>query len=139
MHKASRFIYLNTYSFLLLVCGIAAALAPLYQISKLLIIPQVIICFICFKQSFRLFSTWGEKKRKYDLLMERNKEHFRPDTFETYMQAPCGRLLAKAVLKDLGESKRYRELLVYRVPLLKSLKQNCTPKKTRVYINENLK
>lgn len=139
MHKTSRFIYLNTYSFLLLICGIAAAVAPLYKVSMLLVIPQVFICFVCFKQSYRLFSTWGEKKRKYAVLMERNKEHFRPDTFEAYMQAPCGRLLTKAVLKDLGESKRYKELLVYKVPVIESLKHNCTTQRTKVYINEDLK
>lgn len=139
MNKTSRFIYLNTYSFLLLICGIATALVPLYQVSKLLVIPQVVICFICFKQSYRLFSTWGEKKRKYAVLMERNKKQFRPDTFEAYMQAPCGRLLTKAVLKDLGERDRYKELLVYRVPVLESLKHNCTTQRTRVYINEDLK
>ena len=139
MNKTSRFIYLNTYSFLLLICGIATAIVPLYQVSKLLVIPQVVICFICFKQSYRLFSTWGEKKRKYAVLMERNKKQFRPDTFEAYMQAPCGRLLTKAVLKDLGERDRYKELLVYRVPVLESLKHNCTTQRTRVYINEDLK
>ena len=55
------------------------------------------------------------------------------------MQAPCGRLLTKAVLKDLGESKRYKELLVYKVPVIESLKHNCTTQRTKVYINEDLK
>lgn len=139
MNKIARFIYLNTYSFLLLICGIAVALIPCYQVSKLLLIPQFFIFFICIKHSAQLFSTWNSKKIKYAVLMERNRKQIRPDTFEVYMQAPCGRLLTKAVLKDLGEKDRYRELLVYKPSLIESIKENFTPVKSKIYINEDFK
>ena len=139
MQKTSRFIYINTYSFLLLICGIAVALVPFFQVSKLLVIPQVILFFICIKYSMQIFSTWKGKKKRYAILMERNKKHFRPDTFEPYMQAPCGRLLTKVVLKDLGLEKRYKDLLIYKPSLIESIKKNCTPVKTTIYINEDYK
>lgn len=44
------------------------------------------------------------------MLMERNSDATRPDTFSDYMQAPCGRLLAKIVLKDLGREEEYLQL-----------------------------
>jgi len=139
MQKTSRFIYLNTYSFLLLFCGVAIAFVPLYQVSKVLVIPQIIAFIFLIKQSVKLFSTWESKKKKYAILMERNKKQFRPDTFQAYMQAPCGRLLTRVVLKDLGEKDRYKELLAYKLPLLESIKRGCVSQKTKIYINEDSK
>lgn len=139
MQKAIRFIYLNTYSFLLLICGIAVVLVPFFLLSKLFVIPQVILFIVCIKHSLQTFSTWNNKKKKYAILMERNRIHFRPETFRPYMQAPCGRLLAKAVLEDLGQKDRYKELLEFKPPLFESIKKNCTRQKPRIYINEDFK
>ena len=52
------------------------------------------------------------------------------------MQARCGRLLTKAVLKDIGLKSKYKELLLYKEPFLVSLKNNFKPVRTRIYINE---
>lgn len=139
MQKTSRFIYLNSYSFLLLICGIAVVLVPFFQVSKLFVISQVILFFICIKYSLQIFSTWHDKKKKYAVLMERNRKHFRPETFEPYMQAPCGRLLTKVVLEDLGQKDRYKELLAFKPSLLESINKNCTRQKTSIYINEDFK
>lgn len=114
MYKFFRFLYLNTYSFLLLLCGAITVLIPLYKISKWLIVPQVIGSLFCIKQAIGLFMTWKDKKTKYEILMGKNKNGFRPDSFKIFMQAPCGRLLTKVVLKDLGLSNKYNELLIYK-------------------------
>lgn len=123
------------------VCGIIFILIPLYKVSKWLLIPQIILSLFFLKQSGKLFSTWKDKKLKYKILIEKNKKEFRPDTFKVFMQAPCGRLLTKIVLKDLGIREKYKELLVYKEPFIVSIKKGCLPssQKTIIYINEDFR
>lgn len=136
LRKIVRFIYLNTYAFLLMVCGIAMAVLPLRKVTPLLLIPQIIVSFVLFYYSAQLFSTWKDKKIKYSILLAKNKDGFRPESFKIFMQAPCGRLLAKAVLKDLGLKSGYKELIVYKEPFLSSIKNGCRTTQTIIYINE---
>ena len=137
MHNPFRFVYLNAYAFLLFFCGTITALLPLFKVSKWLIVPQIFVVLICFKQAFQLFSTWNDKKIKYEILMGKNRKEFRPDSFEVFMQAPCGRLLTMAVLKDLGIRQRYKELLAYKKPLDLSIKDGCAKQETKIFINED--
>jgi len=132
----ARFMYLNAYAFLLLLVGIGIAFFPGYRIGWWLEAILIVVALVCLRGSWRIFFSWKDKKRKYDMLMQRNAETFRPDTFTEFMQAPCGRLLIRLVLKDMGCPERYAEL----VPLRKSLKQRlsdgCRPQKTVIYIND---
>lgn len=132
-----RFLYLNLYAILLAVIGITVVFIPVYKISWFCVIAQVIIVFVCIKGAYGIFSSWDDKKRKYIILCERNKDKIRYDTFSEYMSAPCGRLLAKIVLKDLGHSEEYKVLQKMREPFFKEIRKNCLPQKTVVYINRN--
>ena len=67
--------------------------------------------------------------------MDRNAREFRPDSFSEYMQAPCGRLLVRVVLADLGRPGMYAELGKYRKSFAENLKSGCRPVKTVVYMN----
>lgn len=69
--------------------------------------------------------------------MQRNENTFRPDTFTEYMQAPCGRLLVKIVLKDLNQTDKYKILKKLKQPLIKTLKKSCKKQKTVIYTNLN--
>ena len=131
-----RFLYLNIYALLLLLVGGFIACIPLYKISLWLLIPQGIGFLFCLKNAHKIFASWKSKKRKYAILMERNEKELRPDTFKDYIQAPCGRLLVKIVLKDLNQENRYKDLLTMKQPLIQNCKESCTPKITTVYINE---
>ncbi len=137
MHKFFRFIYLNTYAFLLLLGGLVIILVPLYKVSNLLLIPQIILSILFFNLSLKLFSTWNDKKIKYKILIGKNRVQFRPDSFELFMKAPCGRLLTKSVLRDLGLFDKYEELLVYKDPLFVSICEGCRRSETKIYINED--
>ncbi len=139
MNKIFKFIYLNTYSFLLLFCGIICILVPIYKVSKIFFIPQVIVFFIFFYYSVKLFSTYKDKLIKCDILLKKNKDEFRPETFKIFMQAPCGRLVTKSVLQDLNQKDKYKELLIYKEPFFVSVKNNFKPTKTSIYINEEFK
>lgn len=118
MNKIFRFLYLNTYSFLLLFGGIILILISFLGIPKLLTIPSIIISFFFFYNSVKLFSSWNDKKVKCEILYKKNINEFRPDTFKVFMQAPCGRLVTKVVLKDLNQKEKYKELLIYKEPFL---------------------
>jgi len=132
----SRFLYLNIYAFLIICAGILTLLLPFYLITKWILIAQGIVAVKLFFISGKLFSSWNAKKKEIDLLVKRNKNEFRPDTFEIYMQAPCGRLVVKEALKDLNMREEYKTLLKLQKPLLERLRNNCMPSKTVIFINE---
>lgn len=136
INTVKRYLYLNFYAFLLLAAGGCVGGLPFWRISLWFIVPQAIIALTCFRNAIRILSTWNDKKRKYALLMQRNVNGIRPDTFTEYMQAPCGRVLVKIVLKDLGYSNRYTELKKLRRPLHQRI--SCKPAKTVVYINNEI-
>jgi hypothetical protein len=105
--------------------------------SKWTILVQGIVAVNLFVIAGTLFSTWESKKREIELLTTRNQNEFRPDTFTVFMQAPCGRLIVREVLRDLNKRDEYKSLLKLRKPLLKRLRDNCTPTKTVIYINKD--
>lgn len=109
---------------------------PFYRIRIWILIIQGIIALYLFVTAGKLFATWDEKKRKIKFLVAKNHTEFRSETFEVFMQAPCGRLVVKSVLSELGKSDEYRNLLKLKKPFLKAVKDNCTPVKTVVHINE---
>lgn len=106
----ARFMYLNAYAFLLLAGGIGILLFPGFRYSWWIEGGQITIAFFCLRGCYKIFYSWRDKKRKYDLLMQRNADEWRPDTFNEFMNAPCGRLLTILVLRDMGHPERYKEL-----------------------------
>jgi len=131
-----RFLYLNIYSFLLAGAGILTLVAPFYLITKWTLIAQALIALYLFAMSGKLFSTYKSRKREIDLLVTRNRLAFRPDTFKVFMQAPCGRLVTRSALSELGKSNEYKNLFTMKKPFLTEIKENCAPVKSVVYINE---
>jgi hypothetical protein len=121
-----RFVYLNAYAFLLLFLGVGIAFIPIYRFGQWwLVAVQAVAVFFILKGSVEIFRSWNDKKRKYHVLIERNAETIRHDTFSEYMTAPCGRLLVKIVLKDLDKQNEYKKLT-----------KAHKPKKSIVYVRE---
>ena len=137
-NDVSKFLYLNIYSFLIVCAGILSLAIPFYLISKWTLVLQGIIAICLFSTAGKLFSTWDYKKREITLLVNKNKNEFRPDTFEIFMQAPCGRLVVRQALHDLNMQGKYKTLLKLQKPLLERWKENCVPSKTVIYINEEV-
>lgn len=69
--------------------------------------------------------------------MAKNQGGYREESFAVFMQAPCGRLLVRTVLKDLGLRERYRELKKYKKSFFSAVRDSCKPVKTTVYINKD--
>ena len=132
-----RFVYLNAYAFLLFIIGVGIAFTPIYKSGHWwLVAAQVVTVFIILKGSVEIFKSWNDKKRKYHVLIERNAETLRPDTFSEYMKAPCGRLLVKIVLKDIDKQNEYKNLKKYKEPFINKLVKTHKPKKSIVYMRE---
>lgn len=129
-----RYIFLNSYAFLLLIVGIGIGIIPLYRLSWWIVAVQAVIVLFILINTYRIFSAWNSKKRSYSILIARNTDTLRPDTFKEYMQAPCGRLLTRVVLKDIGKSSAYNELKKLKKPFLQRLKDGCVPQKTVVTV-----
>jgi hypothetical protein len=125
------------YSFLIACAGILTLIAPFYWISKWTLVIQAIVAIKLFTIAGKLFSTWEDKKLKMDILIKRNQDEFRPDTFDVFMQAPCGRLMVHQVLRDLHKQREYKFLLKLQKPLLERLRNNYMPVKTVIYINKD--
>lgn len=105
-----RYVYLNFWAWVLIAGAVAAACVPTWRWSWAVVVVQVVAIIIALKGAIGILQSWDGKKRKYTLLMERNAQEWRPDTFNEFMMAPCGRLLVKTVLADMGQLHRYREL-----------------------------
>jgi membrane protein CcdC involved in cytochrome C biogenesis len=125
------------YSFLIVCAGILMLVAPFYRMSKWTLVVQAIIAVKLFMIAGKLFSAWEEKVKKIDMLAKRNRDEFRPDTFAVFMQAPCGRLIVRQVLRDLHKQDEYKSLIKLQKPLLERLRTNCAPAKTVIYINKD--
>jgi hypothetical protein len=136
-NNALRFLFLNIYAFLIIGAGILTLAAPFCRISKWALVIQAIAAVKLFTIAGKLFSAWPDKKLKIAILKKKNRDEFRPDTFGVFMQAPCGRLVARQALKDLRKQGEYKSLLKLRKPLLERLRNNCAPVKTVVYIKED--
>lgn len=132
-----RFLYLNFYAWLLLALALGAVAVPLWRVSLWWLVPQLFVGGVCLKAGAGILSAWPDKKKKYAILMERNRGGLRPDTFATYAKAPCGRLLIRVVLTDLGARDQYRPILrsLPRLSLRDRLREGCTRRTTTVYIN----
>lgn len=138
-NKFFRYCYLNTYAFLLLFLSILAMAIPLYKISAWLLLPQGIVALYILSRAAKLFSTWPDKQRKYEVLFGKNKTQFNPESFKLFMQMPCGRLLTKVVLSDLGKKDEYRTIKkLYKPSFIQAIKNAFAPPvKTSVYINKD--
>jgi hypothetical protein len=132
-----RFLYLNLYSFLIICAGILTLIAPFYLISRWIFVIQAIAAVKIFTIAGKLFSTWKDKVKEIDILVKRNQDEFRPETFTIFMQAPCGRLVVHQALRDLHKRDKYKFLLKAQKPLLEKLRNNCMPVKTVIFINKD--
>lgn len=132
-----RYVYINMYAILILIMGMVIIFLPLSQYSSYLIYLQILLFLICLKASFKIFSSWKAKKRRYMKLIQENMSCFNPSSFEEYMKAPCGRLLVNLVLKDLGYQDQYHKLKIYKISWNKTVKENFKVKKIVVYKNKD--
>lgn len=140
IETVNRFLFLNAYAFLLLALG-AGGIGFVCWCPWCWAVRAVVLVasLVCLRGALTIPKSWSDKKRKYAVLMQRNSPTLRPDTFGDFMQAPCGRLLARIVLHDLGCPERYAELRRLRKPLGARLRECGRPQRTVIYVNPDFK
>ena len=107
-----RFVYLNSYAFLLVFVAALISLIPTGVCALWIVIFKWAFVGFCLFGALSIFTQWNSKKRQYHILMERNKDEFFCNSFRNHMDTPCGRLMTRQVLKDLRYgSNEWEELL----------------------------
>ena len=131
-----RFVYINTYAFMLLFLCIGIMVISFVFCSGIIFIICLLAGLFCLQMAIKIFSSWPGKIRHYNKLMESNTPVFSPDSFKDYIQAPCGCLLTRVVLKDLGKTYQYSNLCKLRPPLRERIRSACEPHNTVIYIRD---
>ena len=132
-----RFIFLNAYAFLLVFLCIGITVISFVFCSGVIFAACLFIALICLHMGIKIFATWPGKIKHYNKLMETNSQLFSPDSFKEYIQAPCGSLLTRVVLKDLGKTDQYPNLCKLRLPLRERIRSIYEPHRTVIYIREH--
>ena len=138
MHRGldtlQRYIFVNTYAFLLLFAAISIGCLPLYKLNIWYVVVQVVVALVLLSYAVKIFKTFPAKKKRYQRLIEANQHQLQVESFEEYMQAPCGRLLVRVVLTDINQRDAYPQLKKLKAPLPERFKKACVPQKTVIYV-----
>ena len=103
----ARFIYLNIYGLILLGLALIVLAIPTLNLSVLLFVLKCLLSLFLAYNGIFILSQWGEKKKHYRQLMSINRNRIKVESFESFVQTPCGRLLTRVVLSDLGKKEYY--------------------------------
>ena len=120
--KLLRFVFLNSYAFLLVGIGISLILMPN---EIFLIVLKYIFAIGCILNAIGIFAKWKIKKRMMEILIQRNRNEIRPDTFKKYRGELCWELVYHYVFSELRKTEKYRVLS----------KEEWNNKKERVFGN----
>jgi hypothetical protein len=105
--KSIRFLYINSFAFLLMGLGAGIFLVPT---DVFLMILKTIAALWCAAGGVVILFQWKSKARKMVILLARNKKELRPDTFKKLTGTLCGQLMARLTLADLRKTEVYRDL-----------------------------
>jgi hypothetical protein len=103
------FIFLNIYSFFLFGLGVAAFLMP---IDIFILVFKYLVVIWCIVGASIILSKYNVKIRQLAILVNRNKEEIRPDTFKVYLKTPCGQLLVNMAINNLRKTRNYANLSI---------------------------
>jgi hypothetical protein len=102
-----RFLYINIYAFLLFVLGV---FFTLLSMDIFLILFKYMVAALCAGSGISIFLQWKVKLRKIKVLVSRNKNELRYDTFRKLNETLCGQLMIRVALSDLRKTDNYRTL-----------------------------
>jgi len=102
-----RFIILNSFAFLLIGIGVVLILIP---IELFLIVFKYALAIGCIVNAITIFFKWKSKKRIMEILILRNLDEIRPDTFIKYRGELCWELVYFYIFYKLRKTEKYRIL-----------------------------
>ena len=101
-----RFLYLNIFAIFLVVLSILIFLIPINNI--VLNIIRYFYTFLFAVSGIGIFTQWKTRKRRLKILVAKNSNELRLDTFEQYRETLCGLLIADIALRDLKKKEYYK-------------------------------
>ena len=110
--RAKFWICINIYALLLDVLGCTTFVMAIVLLRTWLV--ATILC--CFAAIFILYggigihSTYTEKCRIYSILIRRNSNGVKVETFKDFLSVPCHRVVVRMVLHQLHQSAKYSEI-----------------------------
>jgi hypothetical protein len=102
-----RFIILNFFAFLLIGIGIILIFIP---IEIFFIVLKYILAVGCLVNAVSILIKWKKKKRIMEVLILRNLNEIRPDTFKKYRGELCWELVYLYIFYKLRKTEKYRIL-----------------------------
>jgi len=105
--KLMRFLYVNFYSLLLVILGVVFFVLPK---DYFYVFFKVMVSVWCVSGGIALMFQWRKKKRKIEILVARNRNRLRPDTFRSIGGTLCGQQMVGLALQDLRKTENYRAL-----------------------------
>ena len=110
--RAKFWLCINIYAILLDVVGCMTFVMAILLFRTWL----VATIFCCFLAAFILYgasgihSTYPEKCRIYAILIRKNSNGIKLESFKEFLSVPCHRVIVRMVLHQLHQSARYREI-----------------------------
>ncbi|WP_000627555.1 hypothetical protein [Leptospira interrogans] len=123
------------FPLLISVFALSFILSIFFIIENFILRASACLLFIYFLiAAYKLFTSLYSKIRSILILIKKNRSEFKIESFEQYMQAPCGRQVVKVSLSKLGYLEKYN-LLKNKFPLNFFIKRNSKIR-TVYYKNE---
>ena len=120
LHKVEFWIAVNVYALLLDAIALAA-----FVIAVLLFRTTLILCaafalmgVLLLYGAIGIHGTYPEKCRIYSVLLRKNAQQFRIESFRDFVSVPCHRVIVRMVLSKLRKSFEYANIkkAYYRYP-----------------------
>ncbi|MEI8095972.1 MAG: hypothetical protein WCG80_17320 [Spirochaetales bacterium] len=104
---------INTWAFVLGGSALAAAVVsvvvwPFWPGSAVFAVTGLTLAY----HSARIAAEFPRKVRAYAVLRARNARNYQSASFAPFMVSPCGRIVVRIVLEELGHEADFRQLRV---------------------------
>ena len=110
--RAKFWIRINIYAILLDVLG-CITFAMAFLLLRTWLVATILCCIVAI---FILYggvgvhSTYPEKCRIYAILIRRNSNGVKEESFKDFLSVPCHRVIVRMVLHELHQSTKYSEI-----------------------------
>ncbi len=107
--RARFWLIVNIYAILLDVIGLVMFAAALLLLRTWFV--TAVLCFflavVMLYGGFGVHSTYPEKRRIYSILIRKNRDGVKMESFKDFLSVPCHRVVVRMVLYHLHQSAMY--------------------------------
>lgn len=112
MRKVKFWMAVNVYALLLDALALAAFIIAilLFRTAFVLCVVLSLMGVLLFYGAIGIHGTYPEKCRIYSILLKKNSQQFKIDSFRDFVSVPCHRVIVRMVLSKLGKSSEYMNI-----------------------------